>query len=214
MYNNDANTKNTLLAAAVRVFATKGYTAATVREICSLAGANVAAVNYHFGGKEALYRSVLEHIFIRVQAEQNRAGQKLDANAPAEKRLETYIRQKVEDIYQTDNDDGSIASHWAIFLMEVANPSNNLDFLVENYVQAPADELRAIVAEILEVPATDPVVLDCALSIWGQLLDPLVMMPLTDRMTHPRPRVQDNLKQFTEHMVRFSLGGIKAMKNG
>ncbi|KAB1441477.1 TetR/AcrR family transcriptional regulator [Pseudodesulfovibrio senegalensis] len=214
MHNNDAGTKNALLAAAVRVFADKGYSAATVREICGLAQANVAAVNYHFGGKEPLYRSVLEHIFVRVQAEQNRADLKRNPDASPEERLEAYIRQKVEDIYNSDNDGGPVAAHWAIFLMEVANPSTNLDFLVEHYVQAPADELRSIVADILQTPPTDPVVLNCALSIWGQLLDPLVMMPLTDRMDPPRPHVQDNLEQFTEHLVRFTLGGIHAMKHG
>lgn len=212
MHKNDAGTKNALLAAAVRVFAAKGYSAATVREICSLAGANVAAVNYHFGGKEALYRSVLEHIFVRVQAEQDRADMKRDPDALPEKRLETYIRQKVEDIYNSDNEDGPVAAHWAIFLMEVATPGNNLDFLVEHYVQGPADELRSIVADILGIPPTDTLVLNCTLSIWGQLLDPLVLMPLTDRMTPPRPSVQDNLEQFKEHLVRFTLGGIRAMK--
>ncbi|RXF57379.1 TetR family transcriptional regulator, partial [Enterococcus faecalis] len=35
--------------------------AATVAEICARAGANIAAVNYYFGGKVALYQEAWRH---------------------------------------------------------------------------------------------------------------------------------------------------------
>ncbi|HYW78849.1 MAG TPA: CerR family C-terminal domain-containing protein, partial [Thermoguttaceae bacterium] len=49
------DTRQRLLEAAGEVFAAKGYQAATVRDICGRADANLAAVNYHFGDKERLY---------------------------------------------------------------------------------------------------------------------------------------------------------------
>ncbi len=48
-------TKVRLIEAAGEEFAGKGYDAARIRTICERAGANVAAVNYHFGDKEQLY---------------------------------------------------------------------------------------------------------------------------------------------------------------
>ena len=48
-------TKAKLLEAAGEEFADKGFEKATIRGICELAGANIAAVNYHFGDKEQLY---------------------------------------------------------------------------------------------------------------------------------------------------------------
>ena len=51
-------TREKLLDVAGRIFADRGYRAATIREICLAAGANVAAVNYHFGDKMGtLHRS-------------------------------------------------------------------------------------------------------------------------------------------------------------
>src|SRR5262245_12590039 len=52
-------TRQRLLDAAGEVFAEHGYRAATVRDICERAGANVAAVNYHFGDKDRLYEAVV-----------------------------------------------------------------------------------------------------------------------------------------------------------
>ena len=55
-----ADPKLRLLGAALEVFAEQGFAAASTREICRRAEANSAAIHYHFGSKEALYREVIE----------------------------------------------------------------------------------------------------------------------------------------------------------
>src|SRR6516225_3507431 len=50
-----------LLEAAEQVFGEKGFKAASVREICKQAGANIAAVNYYFGDKERLYIEAVKY---------------------------------------------------------------------------------------------------------------------------------------------------------
>lgn len=48
-----------LIVEAMRIFAEKGYAKASTREICEAAGLNPAAIHYHFGDKDGLYRAVL-----------------------------------------------------------------------------------------------------------------------------------------------------------
>ncbi|MCK9605424.1 MAG: CerR family C-terminal domain-containing protein [Methylomonas sp.] len=52
---NDARSR--LVRSALRLFAEKGYEAASTREICEAAGANISAIRYYFGDKAGLYRA-------------------------------------------------------------------------------------------------------------------------------------------------------------
>src|ERR1700736_611736 len=75
-------TREKLLEVAEHVFADRGYQAATIREICVRAGANVAAVNYHFGDKLGLYTEVLQQSIRAAQIDAIRNA--LDKTAPPE----------------------------------------------------------------------------------------------------------------------------------
>ena len=54
------DTKEHLLDAAEHLIAEQGIDGASVRAITEVAGANLAAVSYHFGSKEGLVKSVFE----------------------------------------------------------------------------------------------------------------------------------------------------------
>src|SRR2546428_6949515 len=83
-------TRAKLLEAAREVFADCGYYDTTIREICSRARTNIAAVNYHFGGKLGLYTAVLRQ---SVGSAQNEAVCKaLDQDASPEEILRQVIR--------------------------------------------------------------------------------------------------------------------------
>jgi AcrR family transcriptional regulator len=57
------DTKEKILHSARALFASKGYEGASVRQIASEAGVNIAAVNYHFMSKERLFMQVIELVF-------------------------------------------------------------------------------------------------------------------------------------------------------
>ena len=61
---SNAHTKERILDTAEHLFAHKGFHNTSLRNITNQAGVNLAAVNYHFGSKEALLQSVFERRLI------------------------------------------------------------------------------------------------------------------------------------------------------
>jgi AcrR family transcriptional regulator len=54
------DTREKIAATATRLFAAHGFHGVSTKQICDEAGANIAAVNYHFGTKENLYRALVK----------------------------------------------------------------------------------------------------------------------------------------------------------
>jgi AcrR family transcriptional regulator len=64
------DTKERILYAAQEVFAEHGFSTPSLRDVTAAAGVNVAAVNYHFGSKEVLLRSVIGSVFAPINSMQ------------------------------------------------------------------------------------------------------------------------------------------------
>lgn len=65
----ESATREQLVAAGVRLFGRHGFEATGTRSLAQEAGVNLAAIVYHFGGKEGLYRAVAEHVVATKRAE-------------------------------------------------------------------------------------------------------------------------------------------------
>jgi len=61
-------TKDRLLTAAAALFAEHGFHGTKIRDIAARARVNVAAGNYHYGSKKALYLAVLRAQFAEIRA--------------------------------------------------------------------------------------------------------------------------------------------------
>lgn len=57
-----SDTRRQLIEESLKLFAFYGFEGTTTRQLAKAADANIAAIAYHFGGKEGLYRAVIEHI--------------------------------------------------------------------------------------------------------------------------------------------------------
>lgn len=88
--NESASTRQRLIQAARDLFTRKGFDATSVREITRDADANLGAITYHFGSKQALYDAVLDDAFAPMSPVLERA-RITGAAAPID-RIEQLVR--------------------------------------------------------------------------------------------------------------------------
>lgn len=81
MEHTHTDTRESLLDAAETLFSAHGIEAASLRQITQHAGANLAAVNYHFGSKDGLVRAVFSRRLRPVTEERIRLLEQVDLDA-------------------------------------------------------------------------------------------------------------------------------------
>lgn len=204
----DAATPSRLLEAGRRVFAKSGLAGARTRDICALARANVAAVNYHFGSKEQLYVRVLyDHITRMRELYPMDAG--VTPDSPPEDRLRAFVRGLLQQLLAAGDEES--ARLGKLILLELVQPSQHVDILIEDLIRPANERLRGIVAEMMPgVP--EGVVTRCAAGIMSQFslfrFDPRVLSTIgADFM----PR-REHLPEVADAIAEFSLGGIVRLR--
>lgn len=204
----DLATRDRLLEAGGEVFAARGFRAATVREICTRARANVAAVHYHFGDKEALYREVIEHA-ARVALERYPPDLDLPAGADAEERLRAFVRSFMLRLLA----EGVPAWLWKVVAREMTDPTPALDELVEKVIRPLFSRLLGIVSELLG-RGTDPeTVILCARSVVGQCVFYRHAQEVIARLRPGEAHTQARIERIAEHVTRFSLAAIREQRS-
>jgi TetR/AcrR family transcriptional regulator, regulator of cefoperazone and chloramphenicol sensitivity len=199
----DAATRDRLLAAGTRLFAERGFGNVTVRDICTAAAANVAAINYHFDGKSGLYMEVLRTavgIMRGTTDEMIQAGE----GRPPEEQLEILVRIFLQRVCA--GRDGWIHQ---LMLQEMREPTGGLDLVVERVVAPRFGYIRSVVARLLAAADDDPRVLACATSVQSQLMVAL-KSPIAAKLGIPALTL-DRVPEVAGHIARFSLAGIRAI---
>lgn len=201
----DSDTRQRLIEAAGEVFADVGFRAATVRAICSRAGANVAAVNYHFGDKEALYLEVLAHAH-RAALERYPPDFGLRVGASAEEKLAAFVRAFLLRLL----DDGVPAWLGKLMAREMIEPTAALDRIVEHTGRPLFERLTGIVRELAgrELPAD--VLTRCAQSVVGQCLFYRHCREMIRRGWPEADPTPERIDELARHVTHFSIAGIRA----
>jgi AcrR family transcriptional regulator len=198
-------TRRQLLEAAGEVFAGVGFRDATVREICRRAGANVAAINYHFGDKENLYLEVLRYAHGKALAKYPPLLD-LPDEAPPEKKLRAFIHSLLLRIF----DKGPTSWHGKLMSREMIEPTAALDSLVEERMRPMVAQLWKIVAEILDCPVNDERVRLCSLSVVSQCVFYNHCRPVVSRLFPDKlPQDAASIGQLAGHITHFSLAAMK-----
>jgi AcrR family transcriptional regulator len=195
------------LAAAIEIFAEKGYRDATIAEISERAGTNIASVNYHFGDKETLYREAWRQSF-RDSLEKHPPDGGIGSEAPAKQRLRARIVSLLRRI--TDNNN----KEFLIVHKELANPTGLLEEVMHEELRPLRRKIQDIVREVLGPLPSETQVRFSAIGIIGQCIMP-GFLNRTEKGVGELDywRIED-VEIYAEHLMTFNLAGLRALRDG
>lgn len=198
-----------VLEAAGPLFATRGFDAVSVRDITEKAGTNVAAVNYHFGGKEKLYVESVRHAARAL--EQFSPMPDYPPGTPAEVRLRGFIQAFLTRIL------GPNGPVWQreLILREVNEPRPGAcEEFVRQFARPNFDVLLEIVREICPPAVAQEALPFIAGSVIGQMLHYHHCRHVIHFLIGPDGQKGHTIEVLTEHVQRFSLAAMRGYAAG
>ena len=205
-------TKGRLLAAASELFAERGFHRTTVRDIAARARVNVAAGNYHYGSKKALYLAVLRAQFADVRATLRARGAEVpegELRGLSRRQLVALLRARVN--VMLDLLIGPPPGvHGTLMHREMCDPSEALAVIVDEFILPMTGEMRAIATRL--APGAERKTVDrCVFSVVGQALFYRFTMPAMLRMLGVPAYPRGLARELAAHITEFSLGGLERM---
>jgi TetR/AcrR family transcriptional regulator, regulator of cefoperazone and chloramphenicol sensitivity len=194
------DTRGRLLRAAAEVFAEHGYEDATIREICSRAGANVALVHYYFGDKLMLYTEVLR--FSRRCGQGLQPAQGWPAVEDPEQALRDTIYLMIEHAFETG---AQTSLRFRLMMHEFAQPSVATHRVIDELLRPIYDRLREIVGQILKLPAGHEKTRLAVHSILGQVAHFAHGLPVLSRLWPEMKMTPEQRQMVANHIANFSL---------
>ena len=194
-------TKSRLLEGAGEEFAEKGFELARVRAICDRAGANLAAINYHFGDKE--------HLYVEVLREAHRCGldpqeERFDPRLSPAERLRTFIHHFLDRVLAMNQPED-----WQHRLMmrEMLSPTPFSEVLVREMIRPRFELIRGLMREIC--PEADDRRLNALVfSVIGQCLHYKMARRVTERLIGDEGYRALDLDYLTDHITAFCLAAL------
>jgi TetR/AcrR family transcriptional regulator, regulator of cefoperazone and chloramphenicol sensitivity len=206
-----SDTRRKLLDAAAALFAERGFHRTTARDVAERADVNLAAANYHFGSKKALYLEVFREQFAAIRAELARRG----AAVPARARLRRLRRAELEGLLAARirtmahlmiGPPPSV--HSTLMQRELTDPSEALPTIVEEFMRPMKGEIVELLASL--APELDRDAVErAAHGVIGQLVFYRVARPALLEMLGRDELPRGTAEEVAEHVLRFSLGGLE-----
>jgi len=202
------DTRERLLDAAERLFVAKGFDATSVRDITAAAGCNVAAVNYHFGGKGRLYRETFRRLLGQLRDRRIAAIEGALEAAGDRADLELFLRAFAEAFVEPLLEDGRGARLMHFLDREMHNPHLPPETFFGELIR-PMMEFHTQALERVVGPVEPMTARMCLMSLVGQLIHILKahhMFGSVEELGMAPPDLRDHIR----HFVRFSAAGVRA----
>ncbi len=197
-------TRCKLLNSACEIFAQKGYREARVADICRHAGANVAAVNYHFGDKASLYKEAWRHTLGHVEDDPAPGD---PARVSPENLLRDYIQRLL--LHLTAGE--AMGRFNRLYLRELVNPTGLIQEAWHELIEPRRRRLHDIIRAIIDPGAEELSVLLCELSIVNQCRALVTIQSSDLGYMLGQPLSPALIRRMAGHIADFSLAGIRSV---
>jgi TetR/AcrR family transcriptional regulator, regulator of cefoperazone and chloramphenicol sensitivity len=199
-----------LLMTAEKLFAQRGLASVSIRDLVGDAEANIAAVNYHFGGKDNLYLETLRYSFRNLaQSLPNLVALQTEAKAvgtveAAERAIRLFIEELMKIIFVS----GKNSQRADLLRQELSNPTEALDVIVEEFCAPLFKILVALVEQVRPDLAANKESHLVAMSITGQCLNYSLALPLTLKLLKQSKMTPGLVQKLSKQISDFSLRAL------
>ncbi len=199
-------TPKALVEAASVIFAQKGFQDANVVDICKKAKANIAAINYHFGGKKKLYLEVLAHTGRMADMTYPLIVDAHHIPEPRQRLAHFILAQFLRGACR-----GSAGHFSRLLVHEMTNPSFAHNHLLRQRIRPMRDYLDTVLREILPSNIPEAYVWACHLNIVSLFNFPMIIgtvhhfKRVKGRPSPPPP------EEMARSATLFAFGGIDAI---
>ncbi len=191
------NTKERLLDASAKLFAKRGFTSVSVNDICVLASANIAAVNYHFSNKQKLYDETLKYAFSQENHPWNDVSD--IEKIPAEQRMFNFIKIHITQAFSPD--EGSCFNK--LLLRELVEKNISDISIIMKIIKPLKNCIEGFLRELTGKNASDDTILLLRYSLMSQCMMPMIS-PIAKGFL-----LQTSVSNITKHVYNTMMATIK-----
>ncbi|MBK0063630.1 MULTISPECIES: TetR/AcrR family transcriptional regulator [unclassified Acinetobacter] len=196
-------TKAKIIEAAGQLIAQEGFAQTTNKAIAQLAQVDLAAINYHFEGREGLYKAVLAEAHAHYIDEQQLSELVKSPFSPTRK-LEIFFETLISKLVEKD------VWHSQVFIRELFSPTPYLEQFMAHDGTRKFQYIRQIISQVSGLDENHPALLPCVLSVVAPCM--MLIIASTNVPTPIQSISRMDSQRLLQHLMTFSLAGLEAIK--
>ncbi len=188
-----------ILLRGLEAFAELGYERASARELARRLGVSHNFINDRYGSKAAFWRAVVD---AALGAQLARLPQVDPSTDDAD-----CLRQTITGFYRTAADSPLVQR---LFVNELNQDSERLDYLYEQYIAPTLETLMASIERLVAAGRMAPVPMDVLFFAVVPPVSGMVDVPLARRLGRPEPASPEQLTATAESLAALVVNGLLA----
>lgn len=166
-------TRRRLIEAGLALFGKLGYNGVSTRSLARTAKVNLAAIPYHFGGKEGVYLAVVDHLAGTFAPPLQALVQEIDRDLALMRtrpEIEALLARFIGTMARIILGGEQRALRARFMMREQLQPTAAFDHLYARFIEPVHRGMARLVGRLLEIEPDDPATILRVHALFGQIL--------------------------------------------